>query len=159
MGNLARHSFQSRGKHPNIVQRRQSNNLLVLNSYIRGYHVYKDVWTPVIGEILTCCQEPNNVKDSEAVAVKSDDSSCILRHVPLYLSKWVSHFLKKSTNKATTEVTGTKVNCGVGLEVLCRYKFSRDNFSIEWLTRNVEHEETISKTMFMRKSSRKQKGR
>ena len=31
-----------------------------LNSFIRGYHAYKDVWIPVIGEVLILRREPNN---------------------------------------------------------------------------------------------------
>ena len=31
---------------------------LTVDSVIRGYHVYKDIWVPIIGEILFCEQEP-----------------------------------------------------------------------------------------------------
>ena len=31
------------------------------NSFIRGYHAYKDIWIPVQGEVLILKCEPNNV--------------------------------------------------------------------------------------------------
>jgi len=40
-----------------------------VKSFIRGFHVYQDVWTPVIGELLLLKREPENVHDKHAVAV------------------------------------------------------------------------------------------
>ena len=31
------------------------------NSFIRGYHVYHHIWTPVEGETYSCTREPGNV--------------------------------------------------------------------------------------------------
>ena len=39
------------------------------DSVIRGHHVYKDIWTPFIGEVLRVEQETHNVQDQFAVAV------------------------------------------------------------------------------------------
>ena len=36
---------------------------------VRGFHVYKDVWRPVIGEELRCQREEDNPRDPYAVAV------------------------------------------------------------------------------------------
>ena len=27
---------------------------------VRGYHIYKDIWYAVVGEVLVCEKEPNN---------------------------------------------------------------------------------------------------
>ena len=43
-----------------------------INSYIRGYHAYMDVWTPVLNEELILKSEPTNDRDSNAVAVKKE---------------------------------------------------------------------------------------
>ena len=43
-----------------------------LESYVRGHHVYKEVWTPTNGEELLCKMEPNNIKDNYAVCVQKD---------------------------------------------------------------------------------------
>ena len=50
--------------------------LLIMDSHhwesvIRGHHVYKDIWTPFIGEIRNVQQEVHNAEDRFAVAVVS----------------------------------------------------------------------------------------
>ena len=42
---------------------------LILDSYIKEHHVYKDIWTPCIGENVTAGREPNNHMDKYAVCV------------------------------------------------------------------------------------------
>ena len=37
---------------------------------VQGHHVYKEDWTPVIGEVLSCEREIGNRHDPQAVAVK-----------------------------------------------------------------------------------------
>jgi len=34
--------------------------VLVLSSAVRGYHVYKDIWKPSIGDKLACEREFDN---------------------------------------------------------------------------------------------------
>ena len=38
--------------------------------YVKGYHLYKILWTPVIGECLLRERELDNPKDEYAVCVK-----------------------------------------------------------------------------------------
>ena len=45
---------------------------LTVRIAVRGYHVYKDIWTPAIGEEFVCCQEWGNDHDRHAVAVHGD---------------------------------------------------------------------------------------
>lgn len=40
-----------------------------MESFIKGYHVYKDVWSPKLLEVLTAASEPNNIVDKYAVCV------------------------------------------------------------------------------------------
>ena len=40
-----------------------------VHSYVRGYHAYKDNWTPAVDELLLVRREPSNLKDRPAVAV------------------------------------------------------------------------------------------
>ena len=35
---------------------------------LRGFHVYKEVWSPIVGEQLKCCYERNNCYDRYAIA-------------------------------------------------------------------------------------------
>ena len=92
-------------------------------SYIRGYHAYQDVWQPALGEILLLQREPTNAKDSLAVSVIKSNNM-IVGHVPANLSALFSHFLSRTCNKGTAEVTGAKINrgAGYGLEVPCVYR-------------------------------------
>ena len=57
-----------------------------INSYIRGYHAYMDVWTPVLNEELILKREPTNDRDSNAVAVKKE---VIVGHVPFNLAPFL----------------------------------------------------------------------
>ena len=43
--------------------------VLVVESMVRGYHVYKDVWSAAVGQRLPCKQERDNPHDPYAVAV------------------------------------------------------------------------------------------
>ena len=38
---------------------------------VRGYHVYQNNWTPVIGERLNCEREEENPRDRYAVAIRN----------------------------------------------------------------------------------------
>ena len=49
-------------------------------SCIRGYHVYKDKWDPVVGEVLACKRESSNTQDKYAVAVQKNGT--IIGHLP-----------------------------------------------------------------------------
>ena len=44
-------------------------------SFIRGYHVYQHIWTPVEGETYSCTSEPGIEQDCNAVTVMCEDSS------------------------------------------------------------------------------------
>ena len=57
----------------------------VVDSAIRGYHVYKDIWpSPLVEEQLQCEREVGNSHDSMSVAVKKliDGEGMIVGHVP-----------------------------------------------------------------------------
>jgi len=47
---------------------------LTVDIVIRGYHIYIDIWVPIIGEILFCEQEPGSKEDCFAVAVSTHDN-------------------------------------------------------------------------------------
>ena len=93
-----------------------------IDSYVRGYHAYMDVWSPVIGETVLVKREPSNVKDRHAVAIFKEDA--VVGHVPYNIAPRFSQFLRRDVNKAFAEVTGEKVNrgAGYGLEIPCVYR-------------------------------------
>ena len=49
------------------------DSIFLHESVIRGHHVFKDVWTPHLGEILLVEKEPGNSHDSCAVALLKAD--------------------------------------------------------------------------------------
>ena len=54
------------------------------NSFIRGYHAYKHIWEPYVGETLLLKREPTNVVDRSAVAVLKETE--VVGHVPYNIS-------------------------------------------------------------------------
>ena len=108
------------------------------HSYIRGYHVYRNIWSPVVGEILLLKREPDNLVDSSAIGVWKEDE--IVGHVPYNIASVISQFLRRDCNKGFVQVTGNKVNRGVGygLEVLCTYRLYGPRPFIERITQIVQ---------------------
>ena len=50
--------------------------VLVNYSFLRSYHAYMEIWTPVVGEILVVKIEPTNRYDIHAVAILQRCRSC-----------------------------------------------------------------------------------
>ncbi len=97
---------------------------------MRGYHVYKDVWTAAIGEVFPCNRENGNLPDPFAVAVMRPATtvhhSAIIGHIPRKISVTCSLFLRRG-GSITCQITGsmrfsTDLVQG-GLEVPCTLHF------------------------------------
>ena len=67
-------------------------DLLRWDSVIRGHHIYKDIWTPFVSEILCVEQEAHNTADHFAVAVVKDET--VVGHVPHKVLHLVWHFIE-----------------------------------------------------------------
>ena len=106
---------------------------------IRGAHVYKDVWTPVIGEELISQHELGNLRDPFIVSLVK--GTTIVGHMPRKISAICSMFLQ----------IGGIINCCVisskqylknlvqgGLEVPCKLKFTGDKESIEKVNKLIK---------------------
>ena len=91
-----------------------------LSSVVRGHHIYKDVWTPIIGEQLLVEKEEGNEHDTFAIALLKDNS--VVGHMPKELSHIARHFLSHE-GVITCTITGHR-KFGKGLEVPCTYSFS-----------------------------------
>lgn len=94
--------------------------VFLFHSVIRGHHIYKAVWTPVVGETVQVCREPSNPRDVHAVAVLNDGNT--VGHVPKEVRRVFSSFLIQGGD-ISCEITGHR-RLGKGLEVPCLYKFS-----------------------------------
>lgn len=100
---------------------------LTYESSVRGFHVYKDVWSPILLEVLQTRQEPGNLEDEHAVAIIKESSSVeiIVGHVPRDISRICWYFLQND-GEITCEVTGSRRHSALlqgGMEIPCRYKF------------------------------------
>jgi hypothetical protein len=61
---------------------------LIVDTAVRGYHIYRDIWHPETGESFICRQESDNEHDRYAVAVHmNENESQIVGHLPRELSK------------------------------------------------------------------------
>ena len=119
--------------------------LFSFNSYIRGFHAYKQNWDPVLGRRYSCTTEEKKEHDKYAVAVVNDDE--VVGHIPLSLSKIMSMFLKLTGSQMEVEVTGKYVKRGPGcrLEIPCKYHVSGQEKAAAWVSKKVnliikEHE-------------------
>ena len=143
-------------------------NVVRVKSFVRGYHVYLDIWEAKIGDEHRLKREPNNTEDKNAVAVVrkwpksnsselsdqvqpvnsfihpntiSDDNE-VIAHIPKLMALWVTKFLKRATNSGTVVITGKRINrgAGYGVELPCQYTFQGDEFSCKWLKDKLKNE-------------------
>ena len=113
----------------------QINLLKAFTSYVMGYHVSKDRWTPVKNEILKVVVQPKNQEDKFAVAIMKDD--CLVGHLPKEktgkFAKIIFYFLQACDLKTcSVEITGKAINQGdgKGMKVPCKLYFpAEDSFT------------------------------
>lgn len=135
-----------------------SKTVLQVNSSIRRYHEYQEIWTPKIGNEHKLKREQLNTVDHNAVAIvcKGEggrsrrkymhenelNGKTVLGHVPKLIALWLTKFLKRPTNKGRAIVKGKRVNrgAGYGLEIPCENCFTEDEFSIQWLKSKLEEQ-------------------
>ena len=83
-----------------------------IESSVRGYHAYFVDASVVIGEVLTCERDHDNVHDKYAIAVKNKDQT-LVGHVPIELSKIFSRFLRDYMyEEIEAECIGARYNKG-----------------------------------------------
>ena len=101
-------------------------------SYSRGYHAYKEIWNPLVGDD-SLISEPEESKehDKYTVAIVFDDwlLKKVVGHVPLYWSKLAFKFLQFQNHSIRVAVTDQRVNrgAGLGLEIPVGYFFCGDS--------------------------------
>ena len=91
------------------------------SSYVRGHHVYLELWTPPVGEVLSL---KDNNHDNYCVAVMKGYT--VVVHVPRPASNVCFHFLGRDGHRGFCEVTRSHLNQGVnvGLEIPCILVYS-----------------------------------
>ena len=63
-----------------------------MDSCVCNYHIYDEIWTAVLGEILITERELHNMADRYAVAVKKQSGES-MKHLPKKVSMLCSIFI------------------------------------------------------------------
>ena len=97
-------------------------------SFVRGCHVYMNIWEPLVGECIKSRKEPTNEMDKTAVAViriNSYSEEVVVGHVAKNMSKIVFMFLSLPHCALDIFVTGKRINRGggYGLEIPANFYF------------------------------------
>ena len=103
-------------------------HLHTLNSMVLGYHIYKDIWMPRIGEELVCQREVGKIYDLHTVAILCGGD--VVGHVPHTISTPCNVFIRKG-GMITCITSGQRqysldLEQG-GLDVPCKMQFQADN--------------------------------
>ena len=108
----------------NLTKLTQNEEILIVvtknfdvDSFVKGYHEYKSIWTPKIGEILSTEKELGNLVDKYTVCVKKENE--IVGHLPLgkdrKYAKTVFYFLRANEYvSCNVLIKGKPVNLGDG---------------------------------------------
>ena len=103
------------------------------NSFVRGYHAYKDSWDPKAGdENLELVSKEDNEHDDFSVAIKFED--LIVGHVTKNLSKIMNRFTKIPSCSLRCKVTGKRMKrgAGYGLEIPILYDLIGPEKAVDW---------------------------
>ena len=88
-------------------------------SFITGHHIYKDIWSPTLGEKLVCEREHGNPHDKYAISVVKNGA--IVGHIPRNVAKPCFYALVTGAS-ITAEVSGNRQNTrNNGLEIPAVY--------------------------------------
>ena len=104
---------------------------VTMEAMIRGYHVYRDVWSAVVDEELACKRELFNASDPFAVAVVKGATT--VGHVPKKISTICSLFLRRN-GTIRCRVTGARRYSADlpqgGLKIPCTWMFQGDSMIV-----------------------------
>ena len=115
---------------------------LKIQTALRGYHVYQDIWTPVLDEEFTCRQDADNKHDRHAVEITSTTEDEVHSHLPLEISK-VSYFFLEHGGTIAGKVTSTRRYCKErgGMEIPCELTYCGKRKHIRKLKRYFEEQQ------------------
>jgi hypothetical protein len=106
-----------------MAEAREDNADFSFDAAVRGYHVYRRVWLPHLGQHLKADRERGNAEDRFAIAVRENgDDKPVIGHLPRELSKVLWYFLIHG-GVVECEVTGRRQRSPLeqgGLEIPCR---------------------------------------
>ena len=95
-----------------------------MDSCVRGFHVYQDVWNPIIGKVLACRRQTTNIEDRYAIAVYKAEE--VVGHVPRKILFLCAAFIRRGgTIYCTVEGNRRYSNdlAQGGMEIPCKLTF------------------------------------
>ena len=113
-----------------------ANTSYEVRSVIRGYHVYKSIWTPVIRERLQMRMDKRNEYDPTAVSVVKGDQ--VVGYVPKKMARVFFSFLANEGTSGYCIIAGC-VRRGYGLEVPCIYHLAGAPNHVSKLQRHMSN--------------------
>ena len=125
----------------------KDNSTFQCDNFVRGYHVYMNIWEPLVGECLNSRKEPTNEMDKTAVAViriNSYSEDVVVGHVPKNMSMIVFMFLSLPHCALDIFVTGKRISRGggYGLEIPAHFYIYGTENAINWLKYKHNRRET-----------------
>ena len=74
-----------------------------LSSFIKGYHVYQEVWSPELHEMLSAVPEPRYIVDKYVASVQRDDEVVghLMKGKSGHFAKTIFYFLHADNKKTT----------------------------------------------------------
>ena len=115
---------------------------LKIRTAVRGYHVYQDIWTPVLDEQFNCQQDTDNEHDRYAVKITRTTEDEVHGHLPREISK-VSYFFLAHDGTIMGKVTSTRRYCKErgGMEIPCELAYCRKRKHIRKLKKYFEEQQ------------------
>ena len=112
------------------------NTSLELETYIKGHDVYKEVWTPEVGEKLNVMMEPDNRVDKFAVCVEKIRQSLVIWKKEALESSQRRFFTSSEVISTVTPMLKSQGNDGTwkmekGYKSLVKCKYIKT-----WITKN-----------------------
>ena len=114
---------------------------LEIVSCVRGFHVYRFLWNPVLGEELICRREIGNAEDRYAVGVYITEENALVGHLPRRISLLCSIFLRRGGNISCKVSGARRYSADLpqgGLEIPCYLLFKREKGDIRNLKKGLK---------------------
>ena len=129
-------------------------------SCVCGFHVYKDIWSPEIGDMMACQLEFGNIHGPYAVSIVTSNGNTV-GHVPRTISTACTFFIRRG-GTIICQVTGQKRYSSDlvqgGLEIPCIYTFSGSDMTrlkkIKKLLSEAPAQKTLSQNHLVRSLKR-----
>ena len=120
--------------------------------YVRGFHVYQIVCSPIIGEYeLECRNEKENEEDEFAIGVYGYDlrRETLVGHIPRNISKFVYTLLQLRNSNHYRRVTGNRLHRGAeyGLEIPATYTLNVHKKATEWVKSKMYEDIKINENL------------